>query len=73
LCPQTNDFKNALNQAKEIAMALPGGELSIEEQDEIISMLENLRDQKRLHLELLTVLQMTLLTSSLIDSSYPSL
>jgi hypothetical protein len=34
-------------------MALPGGELSIGEQDEIISMLENLRDQKRLHLELL--------------------
>lgn len=44
---QTTDFKDALNRAKEIANSLPGGELLIEEQEEVIAMLERLRDKKR--------------------------
>ena len=34
-------------QAKDFAINLPGGELLIEEQDDIIQMLETLRDHKR--------------------------
>ena len=44
---QTNNFKNAIAQAKDFAINLPGGELLIEEQDDIIQMLETLRDRKR--------------------------
>jgi hypothetical protein len=44
---QTNDFKSSMARAKEIALALPGGELGIEEQDQIIEMLEKLRDRKQ--------------------------
>lgn len=44
---QTNDFKASLSRAKGLANALPGGELLIEEQDEVIAMLERLRDKKR--------------------------
>jgi len=44
---QTNDFKTAINQAKELAINLPGGELVIEEQDEVIEMLLKLRDRKQ--------------------------
>lgn len=36
-----------MNQAKELAIALPGGELVTEEQDEVIEMLMQLRDRKR--------------------------
>ncbi|KAJ7075367.1 hypothetical protein B0H15DRAFT_866937 [Mycena belliarum] len=43
----TNDFKSALNQAKELAANLPGGELLIEDQVEVIQMLTALRDRKR--------------------------
>ncbi|KAG6853307.1 hypothetical protein C0991_005316 [Blastosporella zonata] len=43
----TNDFKIALNQAKETAATLPGGEMVVEDQDEVIAMLEKLRDRKR--------------------------
>ncbi|KAF8236950.1 hypothetical protein L208DRAFT_1390013 [Tricholoma matsutake] len=43
----TNDFKSALNRAKDLAANLPGGELRIEEQDEIIEMLETLKSRKR--------------------------
>ncbi|KAI0321447.1 hypothetical protein OF83DRAFT_1168405 [Amylostereum chailletii] len=41
------DFRDSLNRAKELATALPGGELLIQEQDEIIAMLETMRDKKR--------------------------
>lgn len=34
-------------RAKELALNLPGGELSIEAQEQIIEMLEKLRDRKR--------------------------
>ncbi|KAF8631353.1 hypothetical protein AX15_002439 [Amanita polypyramis BW_CC] len=44
---QTNDFKKALSQAKELAVSLPGGELVIEEQEQVIQMLEELRDRKK--------------------------
>ncbi|KII94423.1 hypothetical protein PLICRDRAFT_101892 [Plicaturopsis crispa FD-325 SS-3] len=47
LLQATNDFKNAMAQAKELANTLPGGELLIEEQEEVIDMLERLRDRKR--------------------------
>jgi hypothetical protein len=43
----TNDFKNTLSQAKDLAANLPGGELTLSEQDEVIRMLEAVRDQKR--------------------------
>jgi hypothetical protein len=44
---QTNEFKSALNQAKELAVHLPGGELLIDDQTEVIEMLTELRDRKR--------------------------
>lgn len=44
---QTNEFKDALNKAKTLVNALPGAELLVEDQDEVIAMLENLRDKKR--------------------------
>ncbi|KAG5336759.1 hypothetical protein C0989_011875 [Termitomyces sp. Mn162] len=44
---KTNDFKNTINQAKEFAGGLAGGEMLIEDQDEVIAMLEELRDRKR--------------------------
>ncbi|KAF5356257.1 hypothetical protein D9756_004346 [Leucocoprinus leucothites] len=47
----TNDFKSALAQAKDLVANLPGGELMIQEQDEVIQMLETLRDRKRAQLE----------------------
>jgi hypothetical protein len=36
-----------LSKAKELVNGLPGGEMVIEEQDEIIDMLEKLRDHKQ--------------------------
>jgi hypothetical protein len=36
-----------LNKAKELVNLLPGGEMLVEEQDEIIDMLEKLRDHKQ--------------------------
>jgi hypothetical protein len=36
-----------LNQAKELAVHLPGGELLIDDQTEVIEMLTELRDRKR--------------------------
>ncbi|KAJ7638221.1 hypothetical protein FB45DRAFT_397460 [Roridomyces roridus] len=47
LLQATNDFKNALAEAKERSARLPGGELRIEEQGEVIEMLTELRDRKR--------------------------
>ncbi|KAH9927447.1 uncharacterized protein BXZ73DRAFT_48789 [Epithele typhae] len=47
LVRSTKDFKDSLREANEFASTLPGGELSIEEQDEIIGMLEKLKDRKR--------------------------
>ncbi|KAI0294780.1 hypothetical protein BC826DRAFT_1104529 [Russula brevipes] len=43
-------FREALNYARTLAGALPGGELLIEDQDEVIAMLERLRAKKRLQL-----------------------
>lgn len=42
-----NEFNRDLLNAKENASALPGGELLVEEQDEIIEMLEQLKDRKK--------------------------
>ncbi|KAI5123748.1 hypothetical protein M0805_000340 [Coniferiporia weirii] len=47
----TTAFKDGLAKAKELACALPGGEMHIEEQNEVIAMLEQLRDSKRALLE----------------------
>ena len=44
---QTKDFKDSLREANEYAHTLPGGELSVEEQDEVIEMLEMLKERKR--------------------------
>ncbi|KAH9836621.1 uncharacterized protein C8Q71DRAFT_857842 [Rhodofomes roseus] len=43
----TNDFKETLRQAKDMASTLPGGELSVEEQGEVIAMLEKLKERKQ--------------------------
>ncbi|KAH9177117.1 hypothetical protein EDB89DRAFT_1845385 [Lactarius sanguifluus] len=48
-------FREAMSHAHDVAGALPGGELLIEEQDEIIAMLERLRAKKRYDLKLLVV------------------
>ncbi|KAH7908784.1 hypothetical protein BJ138DRAFT_1136935 [Hygrophoropsis aurantiaca] len=47
LLQATNEFKHTLNQAKDCANMLAGGELLIQEQDEVIEMLERLREHKR--------------------------
>jgi uncharacterized protein YeaC (DUF1315 family) len=44
---QTNDYKNSIARAKEIATNLPGGQFLMEDQDEVIRMLNVLRDRKR--------------------------
>ena len=44
---QTNDFKDAITQAKSLINALPGGELCLDEQDEVINMLERLKQAKK--------------------------
>jgi len=44
-------FREAMNHARDVAGALPGGELLVEEQDEIITMLERLRAKKRSQLQ----------------------
>ncbi|RPD81542.1 hypothetical protein L226DRAFT_1008 [Lentinus tigrinus ALCF2SS1-7] len=43
----TKAFKDSLKEANEYATTLPGGELSVEEQDEVIEMLEKLKERKR--------------------------
>ncbi|TFK57705.1 hypothetical protein OE88DRAFT_1620038 [Heliocybe sulcata] len=47
LLQATNEFKESLSHAKELAHGLPGGELLIQEQDELINMLEQLKERKR--------------------------
>jgi hypothetical protein len=44
---QIQAFREALNDARSIAGALPGGEMLIEEQEDVIAMLERLRAKKR--------------------------
>ncbi|KAH9945578.1 hypothetical protein B0H21DRAFT_426862 [Amylocystis lapponica] len=46
LVQSTNDFKESMRQAREAATTLPGGELSVAEQDEVIAMLERLKARK---------------------------
>ncbi|KAK0207935.1 hypothetical protein DFS33DRAFT_393992 [Desarmillaria ectypa] len=43
----TNDFRNAVANARRLALDLPGGDLLVREQDEAIMMLTQLRDGKR--------------------------
>ncbi|KAK0444916.1 uncharacterized protein EV420DRAFT_1484510 [Desarmillaria tabescens] len=43
----TNDFRNAVANARRLALDLPGGELLVREQDEVIRMLTQLRNGKR--------------------------
>ncbi|KAH9487293.1 hypothetical protein JR316_0001363 [Psilocybe cubensis] len=50
LLQATINFKNALAQAKDFANNLPGGELTIEEQDDVIEMLEMLKERKKAQL-----------------------
>jgi hypothetical protein len=44
---QTEDFKTRLSVARTLIDKLPGGDLTSKEQDEIIKMLEDMRDYKR--------------------------
>lgn len=44
---QTREFKDGLREANEYAATLPGGEMSVEEQDEVILMLEKLKERKK--------------------------
>jgi hypothetical protein len=46
-----------MNHARDVAGALPGGELLIEQQDEIIAMLERLRAKKRYDQKTATAVQ----------------
>ncbi|KAH8120469.1 hypothetical protein DFH11DRAFT_1560191 [Phellopilus nigrolimitatus] len=46
----TTAFKEGLAKAKELANTLPGGEMLIDEQKDVIAMLERLRDLKRAQL-----------------------
>ncbi|TFK28364.1 hypothetical protein FA15DRAFT_584412 [Coprinopsis marcescibilis] len=50
LLQATNDFRNSLSQAKELATTIPGGEFTVYEQDDVIEMLETLRERKRARL-----------------------
>jgi len=54
LLQSTNDLKDALNQAKSLINALPGGELCLDEQDEVIDMLQRLKQAKKAQLEQLS-------------------
>ncbi|KAI1789197.1 hypothetical protein LXA43DRAFT_593389 [Ganoderma leucocontextum] len=47
LVRSTKDFKDALKEANGYATSLPGGDHSVEEQDEVIEMLEKLKQRKR--------------------------
>jgi len=44
---QTEDFKTRLSVARTLIDRLPGGDLTSKKQDDIIKMLEHLRDYKR--------------------------
>ena len=44
---QTEDFKTRLSIARTLIDKLPGGDLTSKEQDNIIEMLEAMRDYKR--------------------------
>ncbi|OBZ79100.1 hypothetical protein A0H81_00285 [Grifola frondosa] len=47
LVQSTKDFKDGVREAREYATELPGGELSAEEQDAVIGMLQKLKDRKK--------------------------
>ncbi|KAI0762552.1 hypothetical protein C8Q74DRAFT_1207722 [Fomes fomentarius] len=46
----TKDFKDSLKEANDHATTLPGGELSVQEQEEVVDMLEKLKERKRYQL-----------------------
>ncbi|PIL30862.1 hypothetical protein GSI_07031 [Ganoderma sinense ZZ0214-1] len=50
LVRSTKDFKAALKEVNEYANSLPGGDHSVQEQDDVIEMLEKLKERKRLQL-----------------------
>lgn len=60
----TNDFKSSIAQAKDLAAELAGGELRIDEQDEVIEMLTQLRDRKRQQLDQFSAQTLELSSSS---------
>jgi len=51
LLQATNDLKDTVTQAKSLINALPGGELGLDEQDEVIDMLQRLKLAKKAQLE----------------------
>ncbi|KAF5328493.1 hypothetical protein D9611_014544 [Ephemerocybe angulata] len=50
LLQATKEFRNALDHARELAVNIPGGEFTTTDQDNVIRMLETLRDRKRARL-----------------------
>jgi len=54
LLQSTNDLKDTLSHAKSLINALPGGELCLDEQDEVIDMLGRLKHAKKVQLEQLS-------------------
>ncbi|PPQ95397.1 hypothetical protein CVT26_008243 [Gymnopilus dilepis] len=68
LLQATNNFKNAVAQAKEFAVTLPGGELRIDEQEDVIQMLETLKERKRAQLAEFAARKIASSSSSAYDS-----
>jgi hypothetical protein len=44
---KTTDLKESLGRAQELANSLPGGEVTVEEQDAVIAMLEEMQSDRR--------------------------
>ncbi|KAI0358921.1 hypothetical protein OH77DRAFT_1395970 [Trametes cingulata] len=47
LVRSTKEYKDSMKEAHDFATNLPGGELSVQEQDEVIQMLEKLKERKK--------------------------
>ncbi|KAI0367494.1 hypothetical protein BV20DRAFT_555973 [Pilatotrama ljubarskyi] len=47
LVRSTKEYKDSMREAHDFATNLPGGELSVQEQDEVIQMLEKLKERKK--------------------------
>ncbi len=66
---QTKDFKDALKEANEYANSLPGGDHSVQEQDDVIEMLEKLKERKRF---VMPHLSLFVFVTRHADSSWPN-
>ncbi|KAG8937252.1 hypothetical protein FRC03_010106 [Tulasnella sp. 419] len=48
----TNELKSLISRAKSLVDSLPGGDMQLEDQDEVIKALRQVRDEKQKYLEL---------------------